>query len=132
MSDEDPKMIPDHHSPVRSMWAEGHGEPYIALKTLDDARKVAETAAVMEGDSGGEIYLTCPIRLVACSESALTQLLDDIDSIEWNDPSSIGLYYDVLPVGSGVGGGMGGGVVIDACGFIRVSSTLAFASRSSR
>jgi hypothetical protein len=67
----------------------------------------------MEGDYGGSIYLTCPARLVHCDEPTLRQLLHDLDKHDWNDLDGVGLYYEVAPVGSGVTGGTGGGVVTD-------------------
>jgi len=67
----------------------------------------------MEGDYGGSIYLTCPVRLVHCDEPTLQQLLIDLDKHDWNDPEGVGVYYEVAPVGSGVVGGNGGGAVTD-------------------
>jgi hypothetical protein len=51
------------------------------------------------------------VRLVRCDEPTLRQLLLDLDKHDWNDPEGVGLYYEVAPVGSGVTGGTGGGVV---------------------
>jgi hypothetical protein len=78
---------------------------------LDEARATADAAIVMEGDYGGSIYLTCPAHLVQCDEQALRQLLHDLDSHDYNDAEGVGLYYEVAPVGSGVVGGTGGGVI---------------------
>ena len=95
------------------MLADAHGTPYAALRSLEEARRVPDATVVMEGDDGGSIYLTCPVRLVHCDEAALRQLLLALDKHEWDDPGSTGLFYEILPVGSGVAGGMGGGVVVD-------------------
>lgn len=95
------------------MLADAHGTRYAALRSLEEARRVPDAAVVMEGDDGGSIYLTCPVRLVRCDEAALRQLLLDLDEHDWNDPESTGLFYELLPVGSGVAGGTGGGVVAD-------------------
>jgi hypothetical protein len=108
------EVIPDHESAVRRMVAEAHGDRYEAIKSLDEAKATADAAVVMEGDYGGSIYLTCPARLVHCDEPALRQLLHDLDKHDWNDPEGVGLYYEVAPVGSGVTGGSGGGVVTDS------------------
>ena len=106
-------VIPDHESAVRRMVADAHGGGYKAIESLDEARATPGAAIVMEGDYGGSIYLTCPARLVRCDERALRQLLHDLDEHDWNDPEGVGLYYEVAPVGSGVAGGTGGGVVTD-------------------
>ena len=95
------------------MLADAHGTPYAALPSLKEARRVPDAAVVMEGDDGGSIYLTCPVRLVRCDEAALRQLLRDLDAHDWDDPEGAGLFYEVAPVGSGVAGGTGGGVVTD-------------------
>jgi hypothetical protein len=106
-------VIPDHESAVRRMVAEAHGDRYEAIKSLHAAKATADAAVVMEGDYGGSIYLTCPVRLVHCDEPSLRQLLHDLDKQYWNDPEGVSLYYEVAPVGSGVTGGTGGGVVTD-------------------
>jgi len=121
MSDEQPQEIPPHHSPVRSMWAEGHDLPYEPFHSLDEARSHPEAVMILEADSGGQILATCPVRYVIASEPALNQLLCDLENITWgagglaedDQPYDAQIYYEVLPVGSGVGGGMGGGLVVD-------------------
>lgn len=111
MSDDAPEIIPPHHSPVRSIWAEGHDLPYHAFTSLEEAWRNADAAVVMEGDDGGQIYLTCPVACLRCNHDTLTALLEDLNSLAWGDGE--GLYYEVLPPGSAVGGGMGGGLVLD-------------------
>jgi hypothetical protein len=111
MSNDPPDLIPPHHSPVRSMWAHGHGFPYVAFESLEEARNNPHAAIVMEGDSGGQIYLTCPVSIVRCDQDTLNKLLNDLNDLSWGDGE--GLYYEVLPPGTGVGGGMGGGIVLD-------------------
>jgi hypothetical protein len=113
--------MPPHHSPVRSMWAEAHGLRYEALCDLGEARRNPGAVMVMEADYGGQILATCPMRHVAASEIALNQLLCDLESITWGDgslakdaqPYDARIYYEVVPVGEGVAGGMGGGRAID-------------------
>ena len=107
------EVIPDHESAVRRLVADAHGGGYKAIESLDEAKATPGAAIVMEGDYGGSIYLTCPARLVHCDERTLRQLLDDLDEHDWSDPDGVGLYYEVAPVGSGVAGGTGGGVVTD-------------------
>jgi hypothetical protein len=45
----------------------------------------------------------------------LHRLLHDLDHVAWdcNNGEGAGVHYERLPVGSGVGGGMGGAVVRD-------------------
>jgi hypothetical protein len=106
-------VIPDHESAVRRMMAEAEGGRYEAITSLDEAKASADAAVVMEGDYGGSIYLTCPARLVHCDEPTLRQLLRDLDEHDWSNPEGVGLYYEVAPVGSGIAGGSGGGVVTE-------------------
>lgn len=68
---------------------------------------------VMEGDWGGQIYLTVPRAVVACTEDVLHQLLADIDAIQWQEPEGASLYVDQYRAGDGVLGGMGGGLVTE-------------------
>ena len=108
------QVIPDHESALRRMVADAHGGRYEAIKSLDEAKATPDAAVVMEGDYGGSIYLTCPAQLVQCDEPTLRQLLHDLDKHDWDDPEGVGLHYEVVPIGSGVAGGTGGGVVTDA------------------
>ncbi|HLL89198.1 MAG TPA: hypothetical protein VK324_07835 [Tepidisphaeraceae bacterium] len=95
------------------MTAAAAGIPHVRFDTLDAARQAPDAVAVMEGDYGGQIYFTCPVRHIRCTPNALKQLLDDLDESQWCDPGGAGLYYEVGASGSGVAGGMGGGAVID-------------------
>ena len=107
------ETVPDHERPVARLVADAHGESYDPFRSLDDAKRVDEAAVVMQGDYGGSIYLTCQARLVLCDESTLRQLLFELDALYWNDPDGAGLYYERVPVGGGVAGGTGGGVVTE-------------------
>lgn len=106
-------VVPEHHSPVRAILAAARGQPYTAFENLVVARAHPDSVLIFEGDYGGMIYLAVPARLVACGEDTLEQLLADIDSVCWGDSGGAGLYFEVLPVGSHVAGGMGGGRVVD-------------------
>jgi hypothetical protein len=105
--------LPAHHSAVRSILAKAHGGDYAALESFDLARAHADAIVIMEGDEGGTIYLTVPIRKVSCGEVALNHLLSDIDAMCWAQLGTAQVFYEVLPIGGGVAGGMGGGRVGD-------------------
>ena len=104
---------PEHERLVGRLVADAHGESYDAFRSLDDAKKADQAAVVMQGDYGGSIYLTCPARLVLCDEATLRQLLFELDTLYWNDPDGAGLYYERVPVGVGIAGGTGGGIVTE-------------------
>jgi hypothetical protein len=95
------------------MMAGAQGEPYVAFDSLEAARAAADGVVVLEGDYGGQIYMVVPARLVRCREEDLRTLLMRLDSHAWKDPAGARVYYERRPVGAGVGGGMGGGRVID-------------------
>ena len=95
------------------MMAAGTGSEYRHYKTLAEARAAEGTAAVMEGDYGGQIYFTCPVRHIHCDADTLERLFTDLDALCWNDPEGAGLYFEVASPGDGIAGGMGGGLVCD-------------------
>lgn len=95
------------------MMAEASGRVYTAFTSLTAAREHPAGIVIFEGDYGGTIYLTIPVRLVACGEATLRQLLSDIDAMCWSDTSGARVVYEVVPVGQGVAGGMGGGRVVE-------------------
>jgi hypothetical protein len=69
----------------------------------------------MEGDCGGQIYLTCPVNLIKCSECILYEILIAIDKNQWpeNDISMRNIFYEPFELNQGVLGGMGGGIVLE-------------------
>lgn len=83
------------------------------LGGLDDARANTMGAAILEGDWGGQIFATCPARLVECSHDALMRLTLDLDSVLWGEPDGASVRYEVRSVGSPVPGGMGGGEIVE-------------------
>jgi hypothetical protein len=93
--------------------AEASGDAYTALGTFAAACEQPGSIVIFEGDDGGTIYLTIPVREVACGEPALRQLLLDIDTMCWSDHSMARAVYVIVSVGATVAGGMGGGQVID-------------------
>lgn len=93
--------------------ADASAEEYVAFESLAAAREDPAAALVMEGDWGGQIYLGCPLRVVAADEVALRRLLLDLDAIAWpsNRGDGAALHLERLAEGEGVFGGMGGGLV---------------------
>lgn len=83
------------------------------LGSLEEARTNTLGAAVLEGDWGGQIFATCPARLVECSHDALLRLALDLDSVMWGEPDGASVRYEVRAVGSSVPGGMGGAEIVE-------------------
>ena len=103
--------LSEHESGLRKLEAETAREQYVSFASLREAQNDPEGVVILEGDEGGQIYAVCPASLVRCSEETLQQLLVDIDGLVWNDLTSARLCYERLAIGSGVSGGMGGGLV---------------------
>lgn len=100
-------------SSLRKMYNESNDIPYQDLKNLTEAKKHIDSVMIFEGDYGGIIYLTCPIRFVKCNEEELNQLLEFIDRNYWNDLDGARIYYELIEDNQGVAGGMNGGEVIN-------------------
>jgi hypothetical protein len=100
-------------SGVRYLVNHAHGTEYKPLEDFKAGKNCDKSYIVFEGDHGGQIYLTCPMKYVKCSPDTLAMLLSDIDTLHWNEMDGSGLYYEEFEVDSGVCGGMGGGVAID-------------------
>jgi hypothetical protein len=111
MSDND--FLPEHESSLRRLVGDSEGLRYHAFRSPNEAQRADDGAVVLEGDDGGQIYMTCPARLVACPEEGLRRLLHDLDRLAWRDPDSARVFFERLPVGAGAWGGMGGGVISD-------------------
>ena len=94
---------------------------YDAIDTLDEARRIPEAYAILEGDYGGQTYLTAPAKLIKCDEQVLRHLLQDLDELAWHDPNGQHLTYWKHKVGEHFGGGMGGA---DATGDVWVHERL--------
>jgi hypothetical protein len=109
------RVIPSHESGLRRVISDMQGLPYQPLHTLEEAQSFIDGAVILEGDDGGQIYVVCPASMVKCSIKRLNKLLRDLDEIAWpgNFSHMRRIYYECLPVGSGVAGGMGGAVVKD-------------------
>jgi hypothetical protein len=109
------KLIPRGYSPIRFAMSEVCNIEYKPIEDFEEALNTEDAVLVMEGDFGGQIYLTCPMKLVRCSEEALENLLTDLDDIAWhcNKGLGTGIYYEVRKPGDWISGGMGGGYVSD-------------------
>ena len=106
-----PDELPDHTSAVRYMTANSFGREYRSVRSLAEAQAEQNFAVVFEGDYGGQIYVTCPVEKIKCSEQALERLLLDIDGLAWEIPPGCGIFFELAPIGSGIAGGMGGAQV---------------------
>jgi hypothetical protein len=68
---------------------------------------------VLEGDWGGQVYLTIPIAMTTAERAR--QALRIIDALEWfcNDRQGASFYTQEGRPGDGVWGGMGGGLLAE-------------------
>jgi len=109
----DTDVLPKHESGVRRMVSDARSVTYEPLRSLAEAKSFGDGFVILEGDDGGQIYVVSPASLVECSADALDHLLRDLDGIAWpgNDPNSARVFYERLPVGAPVFGGMGGAIV---------------------
>ena len=105
---ESPK---EYESPLRYMMHTAHKIDYFPIPDYASAKESENGCVIIEGDYGGQIYLTCPMKQVLCSHETLAQLSKDIDAMFWDDDDGRGIFYEDIPTGGGVAGGMGGGVV---------------------
>jgi hypothetical protein len=99
-----------NESVMRQMLAEAGQAPYRSIATYEEACANPNGYAILQGDDGGTVYLTVPLYDVRCGEGGLRELLLEIDSIVWKDPSMAIVYYEECVVGQGIPGGMGGGL----------------------
>jgi hypothetical protein len=83
--------------------------------SYEAAKKAPDGVLVMEGDYGGQIYLSCPMKLVQCGPKEIESVLRDLDTMAWgcNEGDGADTYYLRRQSGQGIWGGMGGGIVLD-------------------
>jgi hypothetical protein len=103
----------EYMSGVRYLVNHAHDTEYKPIRDYAGAKAAEHGYVIMEGDSGGQIYLTCPMHLVQCSHETLLQLAADLDATQWSDPSGCRVFYEEYAEPQGVWGGMGGGAVTD-------------------
>ncbi|WKN30987.1 hypothetical protein PZB74_18710 [Porifericola rhodea] len=108
-------VIPDHVSPLRYILHEAGQDRLISIRNLKEASETKNAVMIMEGDWGGQIYLTSPIKHVKCDERCLIQLLQDLDELAWGDQGkeSRKVVFEVRNIGDQISGGMGGGSITD-------------------
>jgi hypothetical protein len=84
------------------------------LGALSEARD-AGGYVILDGDWGGQVYVTAPATAVACDPARLGELLRGIDASAWGDQGdgSRKITYRSGAPGASVAGGMGGGVLLD-------------------
>lgn len=103
-----PKRLPAHESGVRRMMADARGTPYMAFRSLEEAKASPHGTVILEGDDGGQIYVVAHAQRVKCDEVALQTLLRDLDAYCWDDPDSAHVYYEARILGEAIPGGIGG------------------------
>ena len=103
----------EYMSVVRYMMHQVHGTEFKPLTDYDRAKEAKHGCVIIEGDYGGQVYLTCPMKYVKCSHKALLQVASDLDGMYWDNEQGCNVYYEDYKSPHGVFGGMGGGVVID-------------------
>ncbi|HEX5114466.1 MAG TPA: hypothetical protein VFW65_04620 [Pseudonocardiaceae bacterium] len=110
---EGPHDVPEHD--VRAFLADIHDDEFVSYPSLAAARSDPDAALVLSGDYGGTIFLTAPVRLVGCDLDALTTLVSDLDAVTWmsGDLTIATVAFERHPLGTGVPGGDGGGIVVD-------------------
>lgn len=113
--DEGSILLRPGQSAARSMMAESGGRTYRSFRTLGDAKAAPIAAVMIEGDYGGQIFATCPVRLVGCSEERLRSLAEELETRTnaTDYAGSAQTIFEPIPVAGRVAGGMGGGRVVD-------------------
>ncbi len=83
------------------------------LRAIAEAQADPRSYVVIEGDWGGQVYLTCPAKLVLCDEMRLHELMIELNRLAWDEEDGEGgsVYYDQFDVGDLAFGGMGGGPI---------------------
>ena len=90
-------------------------DSFKSYSDLETAKSDPNTYVVMEGDWGGQIYLTCPVKYVICDQDMLIKILKKLDHMCWecNEGEGAAIRYETFDQGEGISGGMGGGIAID-------------------
>jgi hypothetical protein len=83
------------------------------FESLTEAQRAPGVFVILEGDWGGQIYLTAPAAAIRCDERSLRRLLRDLDRVAWqsNGGDGAGIRYERHPDRSSLAAGMGGAAV---------------------
>jgi hypothetical protein len=102
-----------YESSNRKIMAYALSEEYVAYPSFADAQVDENAVIILEAARGEQIYLTCNIRAVHCSEEILDRLLKDLDQVAWSggDPDQARIFYERHRPGTVLAGGTGGGRV---------------------
>jgi hypothetical protein len=106
--------IAAHERPLGRIMHDLDNAPFHPLRTLEQARDTPNAYLIMEGDWGGQIYLTAPVHLLRCTSSDLASLLAELDDHAWscNEGAGCGFFFETRGPLEGVSGGMGGGITM--------------------
>ena len=77
--------------------------------TFQVAKSLPDAYIIMEGDYGGQCFLTAPMRIIKCEEKDLRQLLFDLDSIYWDHIQGTVLTFAEHKPGDFIDSGENGG-----------------------
>ena len=102
----------NRESQTRKLILESRGGRYLSVDTLEEARQSDNYYLIMDGDDGGQIYLSCPARLIECDEKTLKEVLTIIDENQWSDESR-GYYFELYKPDEIITGGMDGGLALE-------------------
>lgn len=109
MSPDDLPEDASHERPFEDLIAARLGYQYVAYRTMDEARTDDDAIVILQGDDGGQIYLTCPLNKVRCSQDCLSRLLREMGYFSWGAGEE--MFFERVRPDRFVSGGMGGGRV---------------------
>lgn len=107
--------IPDSNRAVDFMVTKAEGLEYKPIENMEEARNTPNAIVVLDGDYGGQVYATCPVKYLNSSitHSQLEAICKQLSAWEWEQDDDWQVSYQIKEVGRGVWGGMGGGLVED-------------------
>lgn len=106
--------IAPHERPLGRIMSEVKDTPLRPIESLELARTVPNAYVIMEGDWGGQIYLTAPVRLLRGGATELELVLGELDAHAWscNDGEGRGFFFEEHGPLEGISGGLGGGATL--------------------
>lgn len=106
-------VVPLHG--IRELIARDNTTAFVAYTARSEAEQDPDAAVILSGDLGGTVFLTAPLRRVACDTDTLRTLVSDIDAVTWmsGDPTNATVAFERYPVGARVWGGDGGAIVVE-------------------